>query len=139
MNTENCTTPQCEICMWSSFFDIFTDKICQEIHELRTTKTRLLFITANNVFVQRSIQPLSKFEPFLNLIGTFLKTPLCIVYRDFNLKSGVCSINMIYIIFLKELHKILFLSTQRCMAHRPLVKYSSYHYHRLHLLFFLSS
>ena len=46
----------------------------------------------NNVFVERPIQPLSKFESYLDLIGTFLKTPPCIVYRDFKLKSGVCSI-----------------------------------------------
>ena len=45
---------------------------------------------------------------------------------------------MIYLI--KELHKILFSSTQRCMAHRafiygnlqPLVKQGSYHRPRLH-------
>ena len=33
MDNKKCTIPQCEICIWSSFFDILTDKICQEIHE----------------------------------------------------------------------------------------------------------
>ena len=71
MNNEKCTTPQCEICIWMGVPLLIFELV--KFFRNSELGRHGFCITVNNVFVQRLIQPLSKLQSFLNLIGTFLK------------------------------------------------------------------